>query len=104
MSAPSWPCDFASFILSLNCDDLVHVYNCPSPCVDYPYGGMGLQGWIQHFGRGRGLITIVTSGGGYGRGRAPSCDSQGVWGEAPAAFLTFVNMKLKISKGNSYMY
>ena len=80
------------------------MYNSPSPCVDYPYGGMGLQGRIQDFGRGRGLITIVTSGGGYGRGCAPSCDSQGVLGEAPAAFFTFVNMKLKISKDNSYMY
>ena len=62
MNAPSRLCDFASFILSLNCDVLVHVYNCPSPCVDYPYGGMGLQGRIQDSGRGggEGLITIVT--------------------------------------------
>ena len=52
MSAPSRLCDFALFILSLNCDVLVNVYNCPSPCVDYPYGGMGLQGRIQDSGRG----------------------------------------------------
>ena len=30
-------------------------------------------------GRG-GLITMITSGGGYGKGCAPSRDSQGVWG------------------------
>ena len=45
-----------------------------------------------------GLINIFTTGGGYGRGISPSCDSKGVWGsadsspsgvwgEAPAAFL-----------------
>ena len=44
-----------------------------------------------------GPINIFTTGGGYGRGRAPSRDSKGVWGsadsspsgvwgEAPAAF------------------
>ena len=87
MSAPSRLCDFASFILSLNCDVLVHVYNCPIPCVDYPYGGMGLQGRIQHFGRGGGLITIVTSGGGYGRGRAPPVTAKGSWAKPQPLFL-----------------
>ena len=28
-----------------------------------------------------GLLNIFTTGGGYGRGRAPSCDSKGVLGE-----------------------
>ena len=28
-----------------------------------------------------GLINIFKTGGGYGRGRAPSRDSKGVWGE-----------------------
>ena len=28
-------------VCRLNCDVLVHVY-CPSPCVNYPDGGMGL--------------------------------------------------------------
>ena len=86
MSAPSRLCDFASFILSLNCDVLVNVYNSPSLCVDYPYGWMGLQGRIQHFGRG-GLITIVTSGGGYGRRRAPPVTAKGSWAKPQPLFL-----------------
>ena len=56
-----------------------------------------VQGRIQGFGKGGGPINIFTTGGGYGRGRAPSRDSKGVWGsvdsspsgvwgEAPAAF------------------
>ena len=35
-------------------------------------GWMGwIQGRIQDFEKGGGLINIFTSGGGYGRGRAP---------------------------------
>ena len=37
-------CDCASFVLWLNCGVFVHVY-CPSPCVDYPDGGMGFVFW-----------------------------------------------------------
>ena len=33
-------CDNALFVLWLNCGVLVHVY-CPSPCVQYPDGGVG---------------------------------------------------------------
>ena len=35
------------FVLWLNLGVLVHVY-CPSPCVDYPDGGMGVVfgGWV----------------------------------------------------------
>ena len=32
-----------------------------------------------------GPINIFTSGGGYGRGRAPSRDSKGVWGSADSS-------------------
>ena len=70
-----------------------------SPCVqcvlvdllvgDGWEGIRGVQRRIQDFGGGGGLIIIVTSGGGYGWERGPSCDSQGVWGKAPAAILTF---------------
>ena len=34
-------CVYTSFVLWLNFGDLVHVY-CPSPCVQYPDGGMGV--------------------------------------------------------------
>ena len=47
------------------------------------------QGRIQDFGKGGGggggLINIFTTGGGYGRGRAPSRDSKGVWGSADSS-------------------
>ena len=55
-----------------------------------------------------GLINIFTTGGGYGRGRAPSRDSKrawgsadsspsGVWGEAPAAFLLLRLFSMKFT-------
>ena len=34
---------------------------------------------------GGGLINIFTTGGGYDRGRAPSRDSKGVWGNADSS-------------------
>ena len=37
-------CDCVSFVLWLNCAVLVYVY-CPSPCVQYPDGGMGFVVW-----------------------------------------------------------
>ena len=44
-----------------------------------------------------GLINIFTTGGGYGRGSAPSRDSKGVWGEAPAAFLLLRLFSMKLT-------
>ena len=64
-----------------------------------------LQGRIQEFGKG-GRINIFTTGGGYGRGRAPSRDSKGVWGSAdsspsgvwaPAAFLLLCLFSMKFT-------
>ena len=56
---------------------------------------LAMQGRIQDFGKGGGLINIFKTGGGYRRGAPPpvtargfwgSADSSpsGVWGEAPA--------------------
>ena len=56
-----------------------------------------IRGGYRILGNG-GLVTIFTTGGGYGRGLAPSRDCKGVWvsadsspsgvwGFAPAAFL-----------------
>ena len=37
------------------------------------------------FGKGGGPINVFTTGGGHGRGRAPSRDSKGVWGSADSS-------------------
>ena len=57
------------------------------------------QGRIQDFGKGGGLINIFTTGGGYGRGSAPSRDSKGVWGSADSSpsgvcFFAFLLLRL----------
>ena len=39
-SAPTRPCDCASYVLWLNCGVLVYVY-CPCPGLQYPDGGIG---------------------------------------------------------------
>ena len=64
-----------------------------------------------------GLIKLFRTGGGYGRGRAPSRDSKGVWGsadsspsgvwgEAPAAFLLLrlFSMKLTVISIHIHIY
>ena len=67
-----------------------------------------VQGRIQDFGKGGGLINIFKTGGGYGKGAPPpvtargfrgSADSSpsGVWGEAPAAFLLLRLFSMKFT-------
>ena len=66
-------------------------------CMHMVYG---CQGRIQEFGKGGGgggLINIFTTGGGYGRGHAPSRDSKGVWCFAPAAFLLLRLFSMKFT-------
>ena len=50
------------------------------------HSGVGGRGGSTILGKG-GLINIFTTGGGggYGRGRAPSRDSKGVWGSADSS-------------------
>ena len=50
----------------------------------HKYLVQGVQGRIQDLGKGGGLINIFTTGGGYGRGRAPSRDSKGVCNLVPS--------------------
>ena len=49
-------------------------------CVQ-PFSSGADPGFWEGGGGGGGLINIFKTGGGYGRGRAPSRDSKGVWGE-----------------------
>ena len=69
----------------------------------YSHAGADLGLWKRG-----GLINIFTTGGGYGRGRAPSRDSKrvwgsadsspsGVWGFAPAAFLLLRLFSMKFT-------
>ena len=51
---------------------------------------------MQDFGRGGGLITIVTSGGGYGRGRAPPVTARGSVAKPQPLFLLFRLFSMKV--------
>ena len=81
----------------------IHVHTPTQPTHMYTH----LRGGSRILGKG-GLINIFTTGGGYGRGRAPSRDSKGiwrsadsspsrVWGEAPAAFLLLHLFSMKFT-------
>ena len=72
-----------------------------SQCATYAGADLG-------FWKRGGVINIFTTGGGYGRGRAPSRDSKrvwgsadsspsGVWGEALAAFLLLRLFSMKFT-------
>ena len=75
---------------TLTCITQTILWLCDNACI---YAGADPGFWERG-----GLINIFTTGGGYGRGISPSCDSKGVWGsadsspsgvwgEAPAALL-----------------
>ena len=77
---------------------LVHAFNiCMMQmvaCIWY----MDARGESRNLGKGGGgLINIFTTGGGYGRGHAPSRDSKGVWCFAPAAFLLLRLFSMKFT-------